>query len=77
VAVLATDDAEAWSRWLPHVEDDEGPRAAFTGADADALAGRLTAVLTPEGHGARREPPRMLLFVDAVAAARPPVRALL
>jgi DNA segregation ATPase FtsK/SpoIIIE, S-DNA-T family len=77
VAVLATDDAEAWTRWLPHVEDDEGPRAAFTGADADALAGRLTAVLTPEGHGARREPPRMLLFVDAVAAARPPVRALL
>ena len=77
VAVLATDDGEAWTRWLPHVEAPDGVRAAFTAADADALAARLTPVLAPPPHGARPGPPRMLLLVDAAAAARPAVRALL
>ena len=77
LAVLATDDSESWTRWLPHVEGTDGPRAAYTAADVDALATRLLPLLTPERNGSLPATPRMLLLVDAGAAARPPVRALL
>lgn len=77
LAVLATDDTESWTRWLPHVEGPDGPRAAYTAADVDDLATRLLPLLTPDKYGSLAASPRMLLLVDAGAAARPPVRALL
>ena len=78
MAVLNADDTHAWTRWLPHVEDPDGPRAAYDPQAAAALAERLRPALASEHHGSGRVPrPRMLLFADTTAAALPPVRALL
>ncbi len=79
IVVLSVGHDESWSRWLPNAA---GPRpgaasVAFTGDAVDHLVSELQAALAPAAEDRKSAPTSVLVLVDATAAQRPAVSALL